>query len=282
MADRLKDRVALVVGAGSSGPGWGNGKATAVLYAREGAKIMALDVNLEAAEETAGIIRGESHECEVMETDVSDAAAVQRAVAACLDRYGRIDILHNNVGIVEVGPTHEVTEEKWDRVLDVNLKGMFLTCKAVLPSMVARGNGAIINISSLASIRWAGVPFASYFASKSGINMFTQGLAIEYGKQGVRANVILPGLMNTPIIMGAYLDRNADDPLFDRRANRSTFESADEMIAKRDALCPTGKMGDAWDVAMASVFLASDEARYINGALLPVDGGLHVKCLDLA
>jgi NAD(P)-dependent dehydrogenase (short-subunit alcohol dehydrogenase family) len=264
MAGRLQDKVAMVVGAGSSGPGWGNGKATAVLFAREGARVFCVDINPAAAEETAAIIRGEGGTAESFRADVSRAAEVEAMVARCLEVYGRIDVLDNNVGIVEVGGPVEASEESWDRVIDVNLKSMFLTCKQVLPAMLRQGGGVIVNIGSIAGIRDTGVPYISYSASKGAVVPFTRSVALQYARQGIRANAILPGLMNTPMIVeplkGAYAEGDVE-----------------EMIRKRDAQCPTGKMGDAWDVAHAALFLASDEAKYITGTELVVDGGITAK-----
>jgi NAD(P)-dependent dehydrogenase (short-subunit alcohol dehydrogenase family) len=264
MAGRLHDKIAIVTGAGSSGPGWGNGKATAVLFAREGAHVVAVDLMREAVEETVGVIRGEGNRGEAQVADVTQAADVERVVNACIAAHGRIDVLHNNVGIVEVGGAAEASEASWDRVVDVNLTSMFLTCKAVLPHMERQGKGAIVNISSVSGIRWLGVPYVSYAATKAGILGLTQSIAMEYAKKGVRANAILPGLMNTPMIV---------KPL----AGIYGQGDVDRMVAARSAQCPTGKMGDAWDVAYAALYLASDEAKYVTGAQLVVDGGLSCK-----
>ena len=263
MPGRLPDKVAIVTGAGSSGPGWGNGKATAVLFAREGAHVIAVDLKREAVEETVGIIRGEGNRGEAHVADVTQAGDVERVVSACIAAHGRIDILHNNVGIVEVGGAAATSDESWDRVVDANLTSMFLTCKAVLPHMERQGKGAIVNISSVSGIRWLGVPYVSYAATKAGILGLTQSIALEYAKKGVRANAILPGLMNTPMIV---------KPL-----SSAYGGSFDAMLAARSAQCPTGKMGDAWDVAYAALYLASDEAKYVTGAQLVVDGGLSCK-----
>jgi NAD(P)-dependent dehydrogenase (short-subunit alcohol dehydrogenase family) len=266
MAGRLHDRVTIVTGAGSSGPGWGNGKATATLFAREGARVLAVDVSRDAVEETRGIIRGEGHACEPYVADVTDVAQVEGLVRHCLATFGRVDVLHNNVGIVEVGGAADSSEASWDRVLDVNLKSMYLTCRAVLPHMERQGAGAIVNISSITAIRWLGVPYVSYSASKAGVLGLTRSIALEYARRGIRANCILPGLMNTPMIVkplaGVYGEGDVD-----------------RMLATRAAQCPTGKMGDAWDVAYAALFLASDEARYITGIELVVDGGLTCKAV---
>jgi NAD(P)-dependent dehydrogenase (short-subunit alcohol dehydrogenase family) len=256
--------VAIVTGAGSSGPGWGNGKATAVLFAREGARVLAVDVNRDAVEETCGIIRGEGHAAEACVADVTDLAQVEALVGRCVSAFGRVDVLHNNVGIVEVGGCVAASEASWDRVMDVNVKSMFLTCKAVLPHMERQGRGAIVNIASISGIRWLGVPYVSYAASKSAVLGLTQSIALEYARKGIRANCILPGLMDTPMIV---------KPL----ASVYAGGEVEAMKATRAAQCPTGAMGDAWDVAHAALFLASDEARYITGAQLVVDGGLSCK-----
>lgn len=269
MAGRFEGRVALVTGAGSSGPGWGNGKAAAVLYAREGARVLCLDRRAEAAEETAALIASEGGVAIARAADVSVSDEVAASVEACLSHWGRLDILHNNVGIVIVGGPEELAEEDWDRVIRVNLKSMFLTCKHALPVFVrqfekeGRG-GAVINIASIAGIRYLGVPYIAYNTTKGAVIPFTQSIALQYAKKGVRANCILPGLMNTPMIV---------EPLKDAYGGGDI----DKMIAVRDAQCPTGRMGDAWDVAKAAVFLASDDAAYITGVALPVDGGITLK-----
>jgi len=266
MGDRLKEKVALVSGAGSSGPGWGNGKATAVLFAREGARVLAADINLDAALETKRIIEREGGICEAVAGNVSLAEDVAAMVDACISAFGRIDVLHNNVGIVEVGGPIETTEDSWDRVNDVNLKSMFMTCKQALPHMERQGKGAIVNIASVSGIRWLGVPYISYAATKAAVIQFTRVIALQYARSGIRANSILPGMMNTPMVhapgvIAAY------------------GGSAEEMVRRRDEQCPMGRMGDAWDVAYAALFLASDEAKYITGAELVVDGGLTVNCV---
>ena len=264
MGERLKDKVAIVTGAGSVGPGWGNGKAAAVLFAREGARVFCVDLKRPAAEETAGIIAEEGGTAVVQETDVSKADQVEAMVAACLERFGRIDVLHNNVGIAEVGGPVELSEADWDRVMAVNLKSMFLTCKHVLPVMARQGGGAIVNISSVAGIRWTGVSYISYYASKGAVLPFTRAIALEYADKGIRANSVLPGLMDTPMIVEPLRDVYGDGDV-------------EKMKQVRDAQCPMGRMGDAWDVAYASLFLASDEAKYVTGTELIVDGGLTAK-----
>jgi NAD(P)-dependent dehydrogenase (short-subunit alcohol dehydrogenase family) len=266
LGDRLREKVALVSGAGSSGPGWGNGKATAVLFAREGAKVLAADINLDAAVETKQIIEREGGVCEAVSANVSRADDVATMVEACIAAFGRIDVLHNNVGIAELGGPVETTEDSWDRVNDVNLKSMFLTCRQVLPHMARQGRGAIVNIASVAGIRWLGVPYISYAATKAAVIQFTRVIALQYARSGIRANSILPGMMNTPMVHAAeFIAVHGASP--------------EEMVSRRDRQCPMGRMGDAWDVAYAALFLASDEAKYITGAELVVDGGLTVNCV---
>jgi NAD(P)-dependent dehydrogenase (short-subunit alcohol dehydrogenase family) len=186
MADRLKDKVALVVGAGSIGPGWGNGKATAVAFAREGARVFCADINLAAAEETAGIIRHEGGQSSAHRADVGSGADVAAMVEACVSAYGRIDVLDNNVGIAEVGGVVEISEADWDRVFAVNLKSAYLAMKHVIPLMERQGGGSIINISSIASLRYTGVPYATYYASKAALNHLTRTTAVEYANKRIR------------------------------------------------------------------------------------------------
>lgn len=264
MADRLKGKVAIVVGAGSSGAGWGNGKATAVTFAREGAKVLAVDVNREAADETAGIIREEGGEASAFRADATHAADIAAMVEACLAAYGRIDVLDNNVGIAMVGGVVEVTEEEWDRVMAVNLKSCYLAMKHVIPVMERAGGGSIINISSIAGIRYTGVPYATYYASKSAINHLTRTTAVQYAVRKIRVNAVLPGLMETPMILksaGLAEAYGGEAALWQARARQ----------------VPMGFGGNAWDVANAALFLASEESRYITGIELVVDGGVTLK-----
>jgi NAD(P)-dependent dehydrogenase (short-subunit alcohol dehydrogenase family) len=259
---RLEKRVALVFGAGSVGPGWGNGKACAVAYAREGAKVVCVDVALAAAEETAGIIRDEGGIAEAVACDVTKEAQVSASVARTLEAFGKIDILHNNVGHVAMGGPPDITEAEWQRELDINVTGMFLACRHVIPEMLKAGRGVITNISSIASLRYLGHAYVSYAASKGAVNQFTVAVALQYAAQGLRCNAILPGLMETPLIFQQI---------------SSAYGSVEDMLKARHASCPTGRMGTAWDVANAAVFLASDDASYINAVCLPVDGGLTAR-----
>ncbi|KAB2903231.1 MAG: SDR family oxidoreductase [Burkholderiaceae bacterium] len=255
---RVAGKVALVFGAGSSGPGWGNGKAAAMVYAREGARVAAVDIRREAAEETRDLLRAEGFDCEAYTADVTDGAAVARVVQAVHARFGAIDILHNNVGILRMGSVVEMGEDEWRQVLDTNLTGVFLACKHVVPVMLAQGGGAIVNISSLASVQVNSYPYLPYYAAKSGLNHFTRALAVQYAAQGIRANAVLPGVIHTPLI---------------HQQIAGQFASTEDMLRARHAASPMGRMGEAWDVAYAALFLASDEARYITGVCLPVDGG---------
>jgi len=260
---RLQDRVALVFGAGSVGDGWGNGKAAAVAYARHGARVIAVDRDAAAAQKTRALILEEGGAAIAVAADVTRLDEVQRAVDAALQAYGRVDVLHNNVGITSQGGPVETSEETWDRVMTVNVKSMFLTCKCVLPLMEAQGSGAIVNIGALGGVRWTGYAYCAYAASKGAVNSLTQSIALQYAGRGIRANCILPGVMDTPHIYQQI---------------SGFYDSRDQMVEARNRLSPTGRMGDGWDVANAAVFLASDEARYINGVELLVDGGMHARC----
>jgi NAD(P)-dependent dehydrogenase (short-subunit alcohol dehydrogenase family) len=265
MGERLKDKVALVTGAGSIGPGWGNGKATAVLFAREGAKVFGVDLDLDAASETKRIIEGEGGTCATYAADVSKAESVRAMVEGCLAAFGRIDVLVNNVGIARTGGIATTEEADWDLVTDVNQKSVYLTCKHVVPIMERQGRGAIVNIASVAAHRWTGIAYASYYATKGAVVSLSRAIALEFAKSGIRCNSVSPGLMDTPMVRygltGAY-GKDGD---------------VDNLIRVRTAQCPMGHMGTGWDTAHAVLFLASDEARYVTGIDLIVDGGLTAK-----
>lgn len=258
MKKRLQDKCAIVFGAGSSGPGWGNGKAAAVLYAREGAKVACVDLSREAAQETADIIAGEGFEAIALAADVTSLASTRDAVDSAYETFGKLEILHNNVGITHMNGPVELSEADFEASMKINLGSVYHTSKCVIPYMLEAGGGAIINISSLAAIRWTGYPYFAYYASKAAVNQATVALAVQYAKQNIRANCIMPGLMDTPLIY---------------KQISTQYKSAEEMLAGRGAAVPGGKMGDAWDVAYAALFLASDEAKFITGVCLPVDGG---------
>ncbi|ACI59465.1 short-chain dehydrogenase/reductase SDR (plasmid) [Rhizobium leguminosarum bv. trifolii WSM2304] len=261
MVDRLKGKTAVVFGAGSSGQGWGNGRAAAVLYAREGAQVACIDLSKQAARETADIIVGEGGNAIALFADVTELASIERAVRQIREAFGPISVLHNNVGMTHMGGPVELEESCFAQAVDVNLGSVYRTAKAVIPQMLEAGGGAIINISSLAAIRWAGYPYFAYYATKAAVNQATSAIAIQYASQGIRANCIMPGMVDTPMIYTQI---------------SSQYASSEEMVEARNRALPGGKMGDAWDVAYAALFLASDEAKFINGICLPVDGGQSV------
>jgi NAD(P)-dependent dehydrogenase (short-subunit alcohol dehydrogenase family) len=259
---RLQNKTAIVVGAGQSpGSGMGNGRATCLRFAQEGAKVMAVDRELALAEETAALVRKEGGDCFAFEADVTREAAMAAMIAEAKTRWGRIDILHYNVGVSLAGgdaPLAEITESAFDNVMAINLRGAVMACKHVVPVMREQKSGVILMISSLAALE--NYPYVAYKASKSAMIAFTRQVAIENAGHGVRCNVILPGLMDTPMAV-------------DTRARR-TGKSRAEIAAMRDARVPLRrKMGTAWDVANAALFLASDEANFITGVDLLVDGG---------
>jgi len=263
---RLKDRVAIVVGAGQSpGEGMGNGRATALTFAREGAKVLCVDHNLASAEETVALIKQAQGTAVAFKADVTKDAEIKAMVSDAHRRWGRIDILHNNVGVSISGGDAElldITEEAFDRCVAINLKSTILACKHVIPIMRRQKSGAIVNISSMAVITT--YPYVAYKATKAAMVSFTEQLAYQNAEYGIRANVILPGLMNTPMAV-------------DTRA-REFKKSRAEVEAERDAKVPLRhKMGTGWDVANAALFLASDEASFITGVTLPVDGGSSVR-----
>jgi NAD(P)-dependent dehydrogenase (short-subunit alcohol dehydrogenase family) len=266
MAGRLAGKVAIVVGAGQGpGEGLGNGRATAIRFAQEGARVVAADNRLQSAEETAAMAAKDGGTCAAVAADVTVEASLAAMVAFARERFGRVDILHNNVGVSiaggDAGPL-EITEAAFDRIAAINLRGTIMACKHVLPLMRAQRAGAIVNISSVAA--WENYPYVTYKATKAALVAYTQQLAIHNAEHGVRANVILPGLMDTPMAV-------------DTRA-RAMGKTRAEVAAMRDARVPLRhKMGTAWDVANAALFLASDEANFITGVALPVDGGALVN-----
>jgi NAD(P)-dependent dehydrogenase (short-subunit alcohol dehydrogenase family) len=260
---RLDGKVAIVVGAGQTpGETIGNGRAASILFAREGARVMLVDRKLDTAQETEKLIRDDGGDALSFEADVTKAADCEALARACVDHFGRIDILHNNVGIgAGDGNVHQLSEEHWQRIFDVNLKSMFLTCKYVLPVMREQHSGSIVNISSIAAI--CAVPMLAYKVSKAGVNALTQQIAMANARQGIRCNAIMPGLMNTPMAIEAWVSMGAD---------------RDEIVRRRDEQVPLGgKQGTAWDIANAALFLHSDEAKFITGVVLPVDGGQSIK-----
>jgi len=262
---RLKDKVAIVVGGGQTpGDTIGNGRATAILFAREGARVLIVDRDGRSALETQAMIESEGGAAGVFEADAADDRACRALVEACLERYGRIDILHNNVGI-GAGDAELVSldEAVWDEILRVNLKSAFLTCKHILPVMREQGGGAIVNISSIAAVA-AAIELTAYKVSKAALNALTHATAMANARYEIRVNAIMPGLIETPMAIESIARRRGI--------------SKGELIHERNARVPLGgKMGTAWDVARAALFLASDEAKFITGVILPVDGGQSAR-----
>ena len=269
--NRLSGKVALVIGGGAIGPGWGNGKAAAVLYAREGASVCVVDMRKEAADETVAIIHGFGGEAFAFSADATAEDAVAGLVAACVERYERIDVLHNNVGGQGTGRSLKtITVADWNATLARNLTSAMLSCRAVVPIMEAQGGGSIINISSISSLRHLNVPTAVYAAAKGGLNEFTKNIALQHAPNGIRANCVLPGYIDTPFIQRRIGGR----PNYEIKG----FNTADEYRAARDNIIPLRRMGTAWDVAYACLFLASDEASYITATTIVVDGGVTATC----
>lgn len=255
---RLAGKRAAIIGAGSVGPGWGNGKATAVLFAREGASVLCVDRDAIAAEETATLIRAEGGVAEICVADVTDAQAGDWVMQAMQSHFGGIDILHYNVGISRLGGVLETINEDWDRVFDINLTGAMRLTRAVLPAMRVQKSGAFVFVSSLAAVFSAPYAYTSYEVSKAALVRFAKSVAHENAPHQIRANAILPGVIDTPHVT-AFVDRETDPA---------------ELAARRAAMVPMGRQGTAWDVAHAALFLASDEAGYISGVDLRVDGAL--------
>ena len=252
---RLDGKVAIVTGAGSRAPGIGNGRATAILMAREGAKVLLVDQNLESARETLGLIEQEGGEAEAFAANVTRAAECQAMVDHAVARWGRLDILDNNVGIEGEGTILQISEDDWDRVMTVNVKGMMLASRAAIPAMIHSGGGAIINISSISAIRPRGL--TPYSTSKGAVISLTWAMAMDHARDGIRVNCIAPGPVYTPMV-----------------ASRGM---TDERREQRRRASPLGIEGSGWDIGWAAVFLASDEARYITGVMLPVYGGVTVS-----
>jgi NAD(P)-dependent dehydrogenase (short-subunit alcohol dehydrogenase family) len=261
MGSRLKDKVAIVTGAGSVGPGWGNGRATTVRFVEEGAKVFAVDRSEQALKETMERAPGiATHLC-----DVTDSAAVAAMVRACVERYGRVDILVNNVGGSAPGGPVEMSEEVWDAQVDFNLKSVFLGCKHVLPVMEQQGGGAIVNIASASGIRWSGSAQVAYAATKAGVIQLTRVVAVQYAPKRIRVNSVVPGQLHTPMVET-------------RLAKQRMGGDVQALLASRQKRIPLGFAGDGRDTANAVLFLASDEARFITGTELVVDGGMTVRC----
>ena len=265
MAGRLQDKVAIVTGAGSVGPGWGNGRATAVRFAEEGAKIFAVDRNLEATAETVERVKAVGGEIDVHQCDVTQATSVAAMVEACLARYGRIDVLVNIVGGSAHGGPVEMSEEVWDAQVDYNLKSVFLTLKYVLPVMERQKSGSIVNLASTSGIRFTGAFQVGYAATKAGVIQMSRVVAVQYAAKGIRVNTVIPGQLHTPMVEA-------------RLARQRAGGDVEALLAQRQKRIPIGFMGDGRDTANAALFLASDEARFVTGTELLVDGGMSARC----
>jgi NAD(P)-dependent dehydrogenase (short-subunit alcohol dehydrogenase family) len=265
MAGRLAGKVAIVTGAGSVGPGWGNGRATAVRFAEEGAQVFAVDCDLGRLDET--LERAHEAGCSILvhRCDVTDADSVGAMVASCLAALGRIDVLVNNVGGSAPGGPVEMSEEVWDAQVDLNLKSVFLTLKHVLPAMERQGGGAIVNLASTSGLRWTGAAQVAYAATKAGLIQLSRVVAAQYAARGVRVNCVVPGQLHTPMVEA-------------RLAKQRTGGDVELLLRQRQARIPLGFMGDGRDTASAALFLASDEARFITGSEIVVDGGMTIRC----
>ncbi|WPZ37014.1 SDR family NAD(P)-dependent oxidoreductase [Thalassobaculum sp. OXR-137] len=261
MVDRMKDKVVVVAGAGSIAPGWGNGKACAVLYAREGATLYLIDRDKAAVEETARLVAEEGAKVHAEAGDLTNDDTVGRLLQDCVDRFGRIDVMHNNVGGSHPGTVEEMDVTTWDAQMDHNLKTVYLGCHHAIPHMRKGGGGAIINVASVAGYRHIGTPIHAYAAAKAGVVQLSRAIGVTYAKEKIRCNTVVPGLMHTPLV---------EARLVSQRGNND----AEALIAKRHAQVPMGHMGDAWDIAYAALYLASDEAKYVTATEIVVDGGL--------
>src|SRR5580658_7736834 len=264
MAGRVEGKVALVVGAGCVGPGWGNGRAAAVLFAREGAKVFAVDKSAEAMAETVERV-GNSGEIATHICDVLDDAQVAAMVEACREKFGRIDILLNNVGGSAAGGAAEMSEENFDKQIDYNLKSVFLACRHVIPVMIGQKGGAIVNTASASGTRYTGAPQIGYASAKAAVIQFSRVTAVQYAGNGIRVNTVIPGQMHTPMVEA-------------RLAKQRAGGDVEALLKSRVARIPLGFAGDGRDTAAAVLFLASDEARFITGTEIVVDGGMTVRC----
>lgn len=265
MTGRIEGKVALIMGAGSVGPGWGNGRAIATRFAEEGAKIFGVDRDLDRMKETIERVKACGGEIETAFCDVTSNQSIQDAVAACHARFGRIDILVNNVGGSAAGGPVEMSEEVWDSQVDTNLKSVFLTCKHVLPIMEKQGNGAIINMASTSGTRWTGSAQVAYAATKAGVIQMSKVIAIQYAKKGIRVNTVVPGQLHTPMVEV-------------RLAGQRAGGDVEKLLEQRQARIPLPFMGDGRDTANAALYLASEEARFVTGTEIVVDGGMSVRC----
>ncbi len=265
MTGRLDGKVAVITGAGSVGPGWGNGRAAAVLFAREGARVFAVDFDEGALEATVTMIGDEGGEVDAHVCDVTDSAAVVAMLAACEQRTGGVDILVNNVGGSRPGGPTELPEADWQAQLDVNLTSVYLTCRQVIPLMRRRGGGAIVNTASTSGIRWTGSPQVGYAAAKAAVIQLSRVVAVQHAADAIRVNTVVPGQLHTPMVEA-------------RLAGQRAGGDVTALLAQRRSRIPLGFMGDGRDTAYAALFLASDEARFVTGTEIVVDGGMTARC----
>ena len=265
MTRRLQDRIAIVTGAGCVGPGWGNGRAIAVRFAEEGARIFAVDRDLESVRETVDRVKALGGEIVTHQCDVTDATSVEATVKTCFDHFGRIDILVNNVGGSAHGGPVEMSEDAWDAQVDHNLKSVFLTLKYVLPVMERQKSGAIVNIASTSGLRWTGAAQVAYAATKAGVIQLSRVVAVQYADKGIRVNTVVPGQLHTPMVEA-------------RLAGQRAGGDVEALLKSRLERIPIGFMGDGRDTANAALFLASDEARFVTGTEIVVDGGMTARC----
>jgi len=269
--DRLKGKVALVIGGGSIGEGWGNGKAAAFVYAREGARVVVVDLRLEAAEETVALIHQAGGEAIALSGDMTKEDDVAGVVEETVRLYGRIDVLHNNVGGSGTGKhLGNITLEDWNVTMARNVTSAMLTCRAVAPIMAQQGGGSIINVSSISSIRYLNLPTAVYSAAKGALNELTRNIAVHHAPQQIRANCVLPGYIKTPFINRKVGGR----PNYELKG----FTNAQDYAAARNAIIPMRRMGTGFDVAYAALYFASDDSAYVTGQMLVVDGGVTNAC----
>ena len=265
MTPRFENKVAIVTGAGCVGAGWGNGRAIAVRLAEEGAKVLAVDRDPARLDETLERAGAARVSIKPWACDVTSSESVAAMAAACIDAFGTIDVLVNNVGGSAAGGPVEMSEEVWDTQVDFNLKSVFLTCKHVLPTMLAKHNGAIVNIASTSGLRWTGAAQVAYAATKAGVIQLSRVVAVQHAAQGVRVNTVVPGQLHTPMVET-------------RLAKQRAGGDVEALLAQRVKRIPLGFMGDGRDTASAALFLASDEARFITGTEIVVDGGMTARC----
>src|SRR5216684_953425 len=265
MTRRLEGKVAITTGAGSVGPGWGNGRATAVRFAEEGAKIFAVDRDAERLRDTVERVKKAGGAIATHLCDVTRAGDVAAMVDACMKTYGRIDVLVNNVGGSAAGGPVEMSEEVWDAQVDHNLKSVFLACKHALPVMERQGSGAIVNIASTSGLRWTGSAQVAYAATKAGVIQLSRVVAAQYAARGIRVNTVVPGQLHTPMVEA-------------RLAKQRAGGDVEALLAQRQKRIPLAIEGDGRDTANAALFLASDEARFVTGTEIIVDGGMTARC----